>query len=183
MGWRRLDSRSQWKAMEFAITGPGKLPALMTPGCRAAPGVFCWRQRGGRTESILANLADRDVWSRGHAGALRIAGPGPVAGRQHISLWNIDRQSDWMLFSGADRAIHAESPGDFAGLACGDCGGILWRLHDVFEFWLGDGENAGRRRVDAGGDLCKRERGGGASVVGGGHSVGESVLAFHGVRR
>jgi hypothetical protein len=31
-----------FKAMEFAITVPAHSLELMTPGCRAAPGVFCF---------------------------------------------------------------------------------------------------------------------------------------------
>ena len=30
------------KAMEFATTVPARMLELMTPGCRAAPGVFCF---------------------------------------------------------------------------------------------------------------------------------------------
>jgi CrcB protein len=35
------------KAMEFAITALAEMPELMTPGCRAAPGVFCFAPSGG----------------------------------------------------------------------------------------------------------------------------------------
>ena len=43
------------RAMEFAITVPAQLLELMTPGCRAAPGVFVWpwRRIGATLRLIL----------------------------------------------------------------------------------------------------------------------------------
>jgi hypothetical protein len=39
--------RTQFKAMEFAITAPAHVLELMTPGSRTAPGVFLFRIGGG----------------------------------------------------------------------------------------------------------------------------------------
>jgi CrcB protein len=38
--------------MEFATTAVRNLPRLMTPGCRAAPGVFCIPRRGRNGETL-----------------------------------------------------------------------------------------------------------------------------------
>src|ERR1700740_2294909 len=40
-------------AMEFARTAAARLPRLMTPGCRTAPGVFCYQAQGSRIGDTL----------------------------------------------------------------------------------------------------------------------------------
>jgi hypothetical protein len=40
-------------AMEFARTAAAHLPRLMTPGCRTAPGVFCYLAQGSRIGETL----------------------------------------------------------------------------------------------------------------------------------
>ena len=42
--------------MEFATNRPGEKRGLMTPGCHAAPGVFCYRGRGKRGGETLRLL-------------------------------------------------------------------------------------------------------------------------------
>src|SRR6266481_6616411 len=63
-----------------------------------------------------------------------------------------------MLFARADRPVYFESHGDLAGLARGHRRGLLWRLHNVLELRLGDGQDAGRRRVAARYGVCRGER-------------------------
>jgi fluoride exporter len=54
-GAATLSARYKIKAMEFAITVPADALELMTPGCQAAPGVFCfaWGQTGANVRLIL----------------------------------------------------------------------------------------------------------------------------------
>jgi hypothetical protein len=63
-----------------------------------------------------------------------------------------------LLINLINRTIHAEPHADFTGLARGDCRGIFRRLHHVFRLWVGNCENAGRRRMAARDDVRGRER-------------------------
>src|SRR5216684_2744698 len=81
-----------------------------------------------------------------------------------------------MFLAGAHRTVNAEPHGDPAGLADGDCRWFFWRLHDVFELRMGNGEDAGGWRVAAGFHLRGGECCGRIAAVRGWDSAGEQVL-------
>src|ERR1700686_932778 len=151
----------------------------MTPGCQAAPGVFCFWWSTSCVElfdiadwSALEDFVDRHIWSYRHAGPLWLAGSGAGPHWRNLSLRHVAREPDRLLFSGLDCAVHHEPHGYFSGLACSDRRRIFWRLHNFFELWMGNRENDGRRRMAARLDLRSRERGRWIVSVSGGHSAG-----------
>ena len=150
----------------------GELPGLMTPGSRAAPGVFCFRPcENAQPRSIatdrreLATHIDCTFRSDWNAGAIRASGLRAIPHGRNVSLWHSHYQSDGMLFPGPDRTTHFEPHHHFARLAHGHCRGIFWRLHDIFQFWLGNSKNDGRRRMVARLRVRGGQRGGGAAVI------------------
>src|SRR5258708_38160331 len=136
------------KAMEFAITVPAHLLELMTPGCQAAPGVFCFACTADW--SYVAADPDCCLWRCWNARALWPAGFRAGAHQRNFSVRHAAHQSERMLFTRAYWAVHAQSPGDLSGLARGDRGRFFWRLHHFFQLRLGDREDAGGRRLAAG---------------------------------
>src|ERR1700687_3222908 len=133
--------------MEFATTALRFLPGLMTPGSLAAPGVFCLVGRrlfsgapGWAADwSSIAYCIDCDLWRHWHACTLRPSRRRADSSGEHLSLRHDAGQFVGLLPPGSDWPIHDESHGDFAGLAHCHCGGLLRRLYDVFQLWLGDG--------------------------------------------
>src|SRR6266478_912261 len=97
----------------------------MTPGRPVAPGVFCLVNRGPFARppwqvtdwSDIASCADRGFWRRWHAGALRPPGRRTSPRGKHLPCRHPGRQLDWLLPARLDRPIHAQSHGDFPGLA------------------------------------------------------------------
>src|SRR6266436_4249523 len=162
--------------MEFALTEPAALPALMTPGSRAAPGVFCCAPRQLPDWSQIAPDTNRCIWCPGNACPLRSAGRRANSLWQRVPLWHFGHKSDGLLPSGPDRTIHSEPPGDLSRLARGHRRGLLWRIHDLFELRLGDGQDAGRWRVAARDHIRRHERRGRLASLGSGHSAGEPIL-------
>src|SRR5450432_352501 len=148
----------------------------MTPGCLVAPGVFCfsgWSIKFWAADwRYFENSIDRVIWSRRHARSLWVAGRGAGSNGRNISVWHVAGESYGMFFSGIDRAVYVKSHGDFAGLARGDCRGVLWRLHDFFQLWVGNGQDDGSRRVGARFRLYRRQRNRRIVTVGGRYSVG-----------
>src|SRR5882724_12223681 len=166
------------KAMEFAITGPARCAGSDDSWLPGGARGFLLARRRSEKRSGFANHADCGVWGDWNAGALRAAGARADTCREYVSVWDAAGQFERMFFAGIDRAIHAESSGDFTGLARGHRRGIFWRVHYVFEFWLGDRENAGRRRVGEGNDVRRRERVSGTAAFSGRDSIGEPVLGW-----
>src|SRR5215469_15831978 len=125
--------------MEFALTVPAGSPELMTPGGRAAPGVFCFGPcENAQPPSIvtdrreLATHIDCTFRSDRNAGTIRASRLRAIPHGRNVSLRHADHQSDGMLFPRPHRATHSEPHHHFARLAHGHCSGILWRIHDVF---------------------------------------------------
>src|SRR4029077_3251569 len=110
----------------------------MTPGYRAAPGVFCFA--GAADWSYVAADLDCGLWRGGHAGALRAAGHRAGARGGNVPLRHAACQSERMLFAWAYWTVHAEPPSDLSRLARGHRGGVFRRLYNLFQFWLGDRE-------------------------------------------
>src|SRR5580704_5883977 len=118
--------------MEFAETVPEKFPELMTPGCQAAPGVFCFaalRQQShlpaeafacasrlAADRSKLAPYLDCGFRGRGHDGSLRAAGFRPNAHKRNLSVRYFADQSDGLLPGWAHRTVHHESHGNLSRL-------------------------------------------------------------------
>src|SRR6267142_1728493 len=120
----------------------------MTPGCRAAPGVFlCACKCCERWAS--ENFPDCFVWRDWHARALWLARRGADPYGWDFSLRHATHQSHRMLSAWIDRPVHTESYGHFSGYPYGDSRGIFRRIHDIFQLRMGDRENAGRRRMAA----------------------------------
>src|SRR5690242_14044584 len=138
----------------------------MTPGSQAAPGVFCCAPPANADWRCCATVADRSFWSAGNAGALWFARRGATADGRNVSVRHAAYQSDGMLSARTDRPVYAEPHGDFARLADGDYSWILRWVHDVFKLWVGNGENAGRRRVDESDNVRGSERGSRTSAFG-----------------
>lgn len=107
----------------------------------------------------IASIADWSVWSDWHAGEIRAAGIGADQDGEHVSVRNAADQSDRMFFSRADRAASAEPRDCASGMANGDRGGIFRWIHHVFEFRMGDGEDARSWRMALGDDVCGGKRG------------------------
>src|SRR5258706_4268811 len=148
----------------------------MTPGCRGAPGVFCWRRgakEGERLKIFLIALfgAIGTLARYGLQGVvqIRMGGAFPV--------WDAARQFVRLLSAGPDRTTDVEPHAGFRGHAHGHGGRLFRRLHHFFQLRMGNSEDAGRRRMAAG----KHLRGGqchcGIVVVGSRNSPGESLLA------
>jgi len=97
--------------------------------------------------SDTASCADRGFWRRWHAGALRPPGRRTSPRGKHLPCRHPGRQLNWLLPARLDRPIHAQSSGDFAGLARGHCRRFLRRLHNVLKLRLGNRQDARRRRV------------------------------------
>src|SRR5260370_30642771 len=121
----------------------------MTPGCRAAPGVFFVSPRRQMGDKFAADL-DCSLWRGGDAGAVWVAGICTGARGGNLPVWHSAHQSERVLFTRAYRTVDAESPDDFRGLAHGHRGGIFRRVHDFFQLRVGDGEDAGGWGVAAG---------------------------------
>ena len=161
-------------AMEFATTALRFLSGLMTPGSLAAPGVFCLLARrlfsgAPRRDADWSSIAyciDCHFWRHWDARALRPSRRRANSSGEHLSLRHAVGKFDGVLPAGPDRAIHDESPGDFAGLACRHRRRFLRWLHDVFQFRLGDGKAARGRRVAPRVGLCGRKRGGRTACFG-----------------
>src|SRR5579864_3272093 len=92
--------------------------------------------------SALASNFDCGIRCYWDARALRAAGTGARSHRWNVSLRHVADQPQRVFLAGAHRAVYAESHRDSRGLAGGDCRRLFWRVHDVFDFWLGDGEDA-----------------------------------------
>src|SRR5580698_1481988 len=168
------------EAMEFALTVPW-IRGLMTPGSQTAPGVFLFAGRfAARAKDwrIVAFNTDCDFWSRRNAIAVRHSRPRAGRNGWHVPVGHAADQSHGMLSAWADRTDHAEPHDDFAGLACGDHRRLFWRLHHVFELRLGDGEDAGRRRMAPGNRLCRGQCCDRAFIVSGRDSAGELFLVL-----
>jgi len=132
---------------------PRFLSGLMTPGSLAAPEFFVSGSQGisGASRraadwSSIAYCIDCDLWRHWHACALRPSGR--RANRLGSTfpygtlLVNLTGCSSWR-----DRAIHDESPGDFAGLAAWPLQWVSSAVTRSFPTLAGDGKIAGRRRV------------------------------------
>jgi hypothetical protein len=162
------------RAMEFAITVPAHLLELMTPGCRAAPGVFGFASAADW--SYVAADPDCGLWRCWNAGALWSAGFRAGTHRRNFPVRHTAHQFERMLFTRTYWAVHAESAGDFSGLARGDCRRFFRRVHNFFQLWLGDREDVGGRRVAAGDHVRRGERRRWIAAVRCRDSVGEPVL-------
>src|SRR5215472_351760 len=124
----------------------------------------------------FATLADCCLWCRGHARALRPPGPRAASCGQRFPLRHAARQFDGLLLPWLDRPVHHESHGAARGLARGHYGRLLWRLHDLFQLWLGNGQNAGRWRVARRNRLRGCKRGGGPAVIRSRHPPRQQIL-------
>src|SRR5258708_6614202 len=137
----------------------------MTPGSRA-PGVFClqmsWPSIGTSEQAAdwrgIASYVDCDLRRHRYARALRPPGRSANTHGEHFSFWHAADQFVRLLPARLDWPIHAQSPGDFAGLARGHCRRLLRRLHNVLQFRLGNREDAGGWRVGPRCRLCRRKR-------------------------
>src|SRR6202795_520055 len=109
--------------------------------------------------SDIATCTDRDLWRCWDPGTIRPPGRGANPPGEHLPLRYLARQFVRLLRPRVDRPIHAQSHGDFPGLACRHRRRLLRRVHDVLQFRLGNGENAGSRRVVVGHGLCGSKRG------------------------
>jgi len=148
----------------------------MTPGCQAAPGVFSSVRREQPDRRHIAFIADRDIRGDWYAGEIWIAGACADQDGEHVSVRDAVDQSDGVLFSWVDRAASAE-PGDCAaGMADGHRDRIFRGIHNVFEFRMGDSEDAGGGRVVVGNGVRGGERGVWVVAFGRGDPVGEPVL-------
>ena len=126
-----------------------------------------------RYVAIISDWGIRGDWN---AGKIRAAGACADQDGEHVSVRDAADQSDGVLFSWIDRADSAESRDCAAGMADGHRGRIFRWVHHVFEFRVGDGEDAGGGGVAVGYDIRCVERGVWVAAYGRGDSVGESVL-------
>src|SRR6267142_2684184 len=162
--------------MEFAITlragFPGADDSWLPRSTRSFSSVRRWRLDWRH----IAIISDWGVWSDRNAGEVRVAGAGADQNREHVSLRHAGDQSDGLFFSGIDRADFAEPYDCATGMADGHHGWILRGLHDIFEFWMGNGKDAGGGRVVVGDGVCGGQRGVRGAAFGGGDPAGEPVL-------
>ena len=124
----------------------------------------------------VAFIPDWGVWSDWNSGEVRAAGAAADQDGEHVSLRDAADQPNGMFLSGFDRAASAESRDFAAGMAHGYRCGIFRRIHHVFEFRMGNGENVGGGGVAVGHDVRGGQRGVRVAVFGGGNSSGQSVL-------
>lgn len=144
--------RGRWSSPK-----PGRCSerALMTPGSHVAPGVFCCGQRLPPDWRSIAHFLDCDFRSSRNAGSLWTAGHGTDARWKYVSPRHAGRKSDWLFFPWIDRPIYAEPHGYLTGLARGHRCRFFRRLYNVFQFRLGDGQDAGRRRMATRDNVCR----------------------------
>lgn len=168
--------------MEFAITVPdyfsGADDSWLPGGARSF--LFVRAFFGNALYALdrreLENFFDRGIWSYRHAGALWVARIGADSHWRSVSIRDFGSEFDGVFFPGTDRAIHFESHGDLAGLAGGHCGGVLRGVHDIFQFWMGDGQNDGSWRVGAGFGICRGQRVRRVVFIGGGNTASQQIL-------
>ena len=91
----------------------------------------------------IAFIPDWSVWSDWNAGKIRPAGACAHQDGEHVSVRDAADQSDGVFFSWIDRAASVEPRNCSSGMAHGHCDRVFRGLHDVFEFWMGNGEDAG----------------------------------------
>jgi hypothetical protein len=136
--------------------------------------LLCGREQPDRRH--IAFIADWDVRGDRDAGEIRAAGSGSDQDGEHVPVRHPVDQSDGVLFSWIDRPDSAEPRDCAAGVADGDRGGVFRGLHNVFEFWMGNGEDARGRGVAVGHGVRGGERGVWFAAFGCGDTVGEPVL-------
>src|SRR6185437_16714962 len=149
---------------------------LMTPGCREAPGAFCFRGSWRRKGSEGAYIATRRIWCCGNAGAVRSRGFGTAQIRLELPVWNAQRESGGVFSAGAGWEICAKSCFDFAGLAHRFDGGTFWGVHDVLDIQLGNNSDVRGRRMDEGNSVRGGERTARVGCDAGGDSAGRCDL-------
>src|SRR5438309_277683 len=151
----------------------------MTPGSPVAPGVFCLVNRGPLARppgqvtdwSDIASCADRGFWRRWHAGALRPPGRRTSPRGKHLPGRHPGRQLDWLLPARLDRPIHAQSHGDFPGLARGHRRRFFRRIH------IGESDKwHGRPLHEAIVDMLRKDGFSGATVLRGVGGYGGSSV-------
>src|SRR5215475_9148618 len=141
--------------MEFAITAETD---LATDWKQADDS---WWPQGARSFVVFRAPAARDsfhevtfeTFSHCSVRRYRYAGPLRPARRradsdgQRVSLRHAAHQSHRLPAARLHRTTHAESHAHFFRLADRHRSRIFRRLHHVLQFWLGDGQDAGRRRM------------------------------------